>query len=197
MIPPLEEIWENWVSIVERTQPTTFSSVQFSRSVVSDSATPWTAAYQAPLSMGFSRQEYRSGVPLPSLPGFSVHHQFLELAQTHVHWVGDAIQPSLSSILSRPLLLPSILLSIRERPFITFSEIELWGLVQFIFEHWKMKDENSYLSILLLYLDRWWLRTVLWTKPLAWRNLCGHLFSMPTFYFSFKIEFRGASRNLH
>ena len=29
-------------------------------------ATPWTAAYQAPLSMGFSRQEYWSGVPLPS-----------------------------------------------------------------------------------------------------------------------------------
>ena len=28
---------------------------------------PWTAAYQAPLSMGFSRQEYWSGVPLPSL----------------------------------------------------------------------------------------------------------------------------------
>ena len=29
-------------------------------------ATPWTAAYQAPVSMGFSRQEYWSGVPLPS-----------------------------------------------------------------------------------------------------------------------------------
>ena len=28
--------------------------------------TPWTAAYQAPPSMGFSRQEYWSGVPLPS-----------------------------------------------------------------------------------------------------------------------------------
>ena len=28
--------------------------------------TPWTAAYQAPLSMGFSRQESWSGVPLPS-----------------------------------------------------------------------------------------------------------------------------------
>ena len=28
---------------------------------------PWTAAYQAPPSMGFSRQEYWSGVPLPSL----------------------------------------------------------------------------------------------------------------------------------
>ena len=30
-------------------------------------ATPWTAAYQAPPSVGFSRQEYWSGVPLPSL----------------------------------------------------------------------------------------------------------------------------------
>ena len=30
--------------------------------------TPWTVAYQAPLSMGFPRQEYWSGVPLPS-PG--------------------------------------------------------------------------------------------------------------------------------
>ena len=30
-------------------------------------ATPWTAAYQAPPSMGFSRQEYWSGVPLLSL----------------------------------------------------------------------------------------------------------------------------------
>ena len=31
-------------------------------------ATPWTAASQAPLSMGFSRQEYWSGLPFPS-PG--------------------------------------------------------------------------------------------------------------------------------
>ena len=30
------------------------------------SATPWTTAHQAPLSMGFSRQEYWSGVPMPS-----------------------------------------------------------------------------------------------------------------------------------
>ena len=29
-------------------------------------ATPWTTAYQAPLSMGFSREKYWSGVPLPS-----------------------------------------------------------------------------------------------------------------------------------
>ena len=31
-------------------------------------ATPWTAAYQSPLPMGFSRQKYWSGVPLPSPP---------------------------------------------------------------------------------------------------------------------------------
>ena len=31
-------------------------------------ATPWTVAYQSPPSMGFSRQEYWSGLPLPS-PG--------------------------------------------------------------------------------------------------------------------------------
>ena len=35
-------------------------------------ATPWTVAYQAPLSMGFSRQEYWSGVPLPS-PAWAVY----------------------------------------------------------------------------------------------------------------------------
>ena len=64
------------------------TSVQFSHSVMCDSlrphglqsewvkslshvrlfATPWTVAYQAPPSMGFSRQEYWSGLPFPS-PG--------------------------------------------------------------------------------------------------------------------------------
>ena len=36
-----------------------------------------------------------------SMPGFPVHHQLLELAQTHIHRVGDAIQPS------HPLTSPS------------------------------------------------------------------------------------------
>ena len=39
-------------------------------------ATPWTMAYQAPLSMGFSRQEYWSGVPLPSLL-YSLGYRFI------------------------------------------------------------------------------------------------------------------------
>ena len=46
-----------------------------------------------------------------STPGFSVHHQLPELAQTHVHRVGDAIQPS--RCLSSPSPLPSTFPSIR------------------------------------------------------------------------------------
>ena len=49
-----------------------WSSIQFSCSVMPDS---------------FNPMDY-------SMPGFPVHHQLLELVQTHVHWVGDAIQPS-------------------------------------------------------------------------------------------------------
>ena len=44
-------------------------------------ATPWTAAYQASLSMGFSRQECWSGVPLPS-PSSS-----LDVANVNLPWL--------------------------------------------------------------------------------------------------------------
>ena len=68
-------------------------------------ATTWTAAYQAPPSMGFSRQEYWSGVPLPSpevaqscstlcnpmdcsLPGSTVHGIF----QARIlEWVANSL----------------------------------------------------------------------------------------------------------
>ena len=46
-----------------------------------------------------------------STPGFPVHHQLSEFTQTHVHRVGDAIQPSQS--FSSPPPLPSIFPSIR------------------------------------------------------------------------------------
>ena len=112
----------------------------FSCSVMSD----FLRCHQAPLFMGFFRQEYWSGLQFPppgdlpdtkikpslpcllhyeqilyqfssvaqqclticnpmycSMPGLPVHHQLLELTQTHVHQVGDAIQPS------HPLLSPS------------------------------------------------------------------------------------------
>ena len=54
-----------------------FSSVQFSRSVMSNSLQPQESQHARP-----------------------VHHQLPESTQTHVHWVGDAIQPS------HPLLSP-------------------------------------------------------------------------------------------
>ena len=45
-----------------------------------------------------------------SMPGLPVHHQLLEFTQTHVHWLGDAIQPShpLSPPSPSALIFPSI-----------------------------------------------------------------------------------------
>ena len=58
------EICFNRVSLLRYSK----TLVTLSPSVVSDSATPWTVACQAPLSMGFSRRECWSGLPFPS-PG--------------------------------------------------------------------------------------------------------------------------------
>ena len=52
-----------------------------SLSHVRPSVTPWTAAPQAPPSMGFSRQEYWSGVPLPS----QIFH--LRARELSDHWI--------------------------------------------------------------------------------------------------------------
>ena len=49
-----------------------------------------------------------------SMPGFPVHHQLPEFTQTHIHWVGDAIEPSI--LCHSLLLLPSIFPSIRVFP---------------------------------------------------------------------------------
>jgi len=50
--------------------------------------TPWTEAYEAPPSMGFSRQEYWSGVPLPS-PYLKLDYIKIKLPKTSlvVHWL--------------------------------------------------------------------------------------------------------------
>ena len=47
------------------------------------SLTPWTAAYQAPLSMGFSRQEYWRGLPLPS-PWMVFEHTLTSMWNEHI-----------------------------------------------------------------------------------------------------------------
>ena len=46
-------------------------------------ATPWTAAYQAPPSTGFARQEYWSGVPLPSPIHYLIQH-LLSYVQAYI-----------------------------------------------------------------------------------------------------------------
>ena len=48
-------------------------------------ATPWTVAHQAPLSMGFFRQEYWSGLPFPT-PG-DVPHQGSNLGLLYCRWI--------------------------------------------------------------------------------------------------------------
>ena len=53
-------VYENYNKFISATGDSWVSEwvSEWSRSVVFDSATPWTVAYHAPPSMGFSRQEY-------------------------------------------------------------------------------------------------------------------------------------------
>ena len=53
-------------------------------------ATPWTVARQAPLSMGFSRQEYWSGLPFPSPGIFPIQGSNLQF----LHWQAESLQLS-------------------------------------------------------------------------------------------------------
>ena len=51
--------------------------------------TPWTAAHQAPPSMGFSRQEYWSGVPLPSLLLLQSNYIARYWSLQMFHWINE------------------------------------------------------------------------------------------------------------
>ena len=65
----------------------------------------WEALFSSVFSLQFSSVAQSCLTPCNpmdcSMPGFSIQHQLPEFAQTHVHWVGDAIQPS------HPFLSPS------------------------------------------------------------------------------------------
>ena len=63
--------------------------------------TPWTVAHQAPLSMGFSRQEYRSGLPLPSaghLPDLGIKQYFPYLNHPRTWCWANKIAPLLQGL---------------------------------------------------------------------------------------------------
>ena len=102
------------------------SSVQFSRSVVSDSLQPMNC----------------------SMPGLPVHHQLLEFTQTHVHRVGDAIQPShpLSYLLFLPSIFPSI------RVFSTKSALPIrWP--KFCSFSFSISPSNEYSGLISFRID--------------------------------------------
>ena len=68
-----------------------------------------------------------------SMSGLPVHQQLPELAQTQVHWVGDAIQPS--HPLSSLLLLPSIFPSIRVFPNESVLRHQVAKVLDFQLQH--------------------------------------------------------------
>ena len=57
-----------------------------------------------------------------STPGLPVHHQLLEFTQTHLHWIGDAIQPS------HPLLSPSPAFNLSQHWGLFKSGVESIGI---------------------------------------------------------------------
>ena len=112
-----------------------------------------------------------------STPGFPAHHSFLEFAQIHVHWVGDANQPSHS--LSPPSLPPSVFPSIR----IFSSELALcvrWP------KYWSFSicPSNGYSRLISFRID--------WFDLLALQGL-STVFSSTTIW---KHQFFGAQPSL-
>ena len=71
------------------------------------------------------------------MPGFPVHHGLLEFAQTHVHQIGDAIQPS------HPLLSPS-------SPAFNLSQIRIFSDESVLLIRWPKYWGFSF-SILILF----------------------------------------------
>ena len=87
-------------------------------------ATPWTAAYQAPLSMGFAKQEYWSGVPLPSLL-LSLGPQFLCVL---------GFRAGNPSVPRRPL---SVVFSCEHAVVVTMCPLSLLNKVSIHYSCWK------------------------------------------------------------
>ena len=83
----------------------------------------------------------------PNTPGLPVHHQLPECTQTHVHWVGDASQPS--HPLCPLLLLPSI-----------FPRIRVFSNGQFFSSGGQSIEVSALTSVLPMNIQDWF--------PLGW-----------------------------
>ena len=89
-----------------------------------------------------------------STPCFPVCHQLLELAQTHVHWVGDAIKPS--HPWSPLLLLPSIFPSIRffcSESVLHINELQYNTIPKYCSFSFSISTSNEYSRLISLRMD--------------------------------------------
>ena len=82
--------------------------------------TPWTAAYQAPLSMGFSRQEYWSGVSLPS------SGLVRSLQPPDILWIHWGVYNSIANTSKGVLFLPPSDVYVRSFLCLLYSLIKLY-----------------------------------------------------------------------
>ena len=109
-------------------------SVQFSHSVVSNFLQPQHSTLVHSLDC--------------STPGFHDHYKLLELAQTHVHWVSDAIQPS--PPLSSPSS-PSFNLSQHQG---LFQWVSSSHQVAKVLEFHSISPSNEYSGLISFRIDR-------------------------------------------
>ena len=79
-----------------------------------------------------------------SMPGLPVHHQLTEFTQTHVHWVGDAIQPS--HLLSSPSL-AALNLSQHQGLFQWISSSHQ------VAKYWSISPSNEYSGLISFSTD--------------------------------------------
>ena len=86
-----------------------------------------------------------------SMPGLPVHHQLLEVTQTHVHWVGDAIQPS--HPLSSPSP-PAFNFSRHQGPFKWVSSShQVAEVLKFQLQHQSFHEYSGLISFRMERLD--------------------------------------------
>ena len=86
-----------------------------------------------------------------NMPGFPVHHQLPKLTQTHVHWVGNAIQPS------HPVLYPF------SSCFQSFPASESFPMSQFFSSGGQSTGASASASVLPMNIQGWF--------PLGWTGL--------------------------
>ena len=97
-----------------------------------------------------------------STPGFPVHHQLLEPTQTHVHWVGDAVQPSYP--LSSPSS-PAFNLSQHQGLFQGVSSShQVTKVLEFQLQHQSFRNTIVKSSLLSVIIIRIWIMVYIFVK---------------------------------